>query len=68
MTPRVQKLHDALVQAGFRPTERLGEITIEVAAADYLGAASKLREMGFEQLIDAAGESYRRQKEQDLRL
>jgi len=58
MTPRVQKLHDALVQAGFRPTERLGEITIEVAAADYLGAAGKLREMGFEQLIDLCGVDY----------
>jgi NADH-quinone oxidoreductase subunit C len=58
MKPRVQKLHDALVQAGFRPTERLGEITIEVAAADYLGAAGKLREMGFEQLIDLCGVDY----------
>jgi NADH-quinone oxidoreductase subunit C len=58
MKPRVQKLHDALVQAGFRPSERLGEITIEVAAADYLGAAGKLREMGFEQLIDLCGVDY----------
>jgi NADH-quinone oxidoreductase subunit C len=58
MKPRVQKLHDALVQAGFRPTERLGEITIEVAAADYLGAAGKLRDMGFEQLIDLCGVDY----------
>jgi NADH-quinone oxidoreductase subunit C len=58
MTPRVQKLHDALVQAGFRPSERLGEITVEVAAADYLGAAGKLREMGFEQLIDLCGVDY----------
>src|SRR6266436_6547743 len=48
MTPRLQKLHDALTQAGFRPSERLGELTIEVAAADYPGAAAKLRDRGFE--------------------
>ena len=58
MTPRVQKLHDALAQAGFRPTERFGQLTIEVPAADYLGAASKLKDMGFEQLIDLCGVDY----------
>ncbi len=58
MTPRMQKLHEALAQAGFRPTERLGEITIEVPAADYLGAARKLKDMGFEQLIDLCGVDY----------
>src|SRR6059036_1955370 len=55
---RVQKLNDALTQAGFRPSERLGELTIEVAAADYLGAADKLKGMGFEQLIDLCGVDY----------
>ena len=58
MTPRVQKLHDALAQAGFRPTERLGELTIEVPAADYLAAAGKFKDMGFEQLIDLCGVDY----------
>ena len=58
MTPRLQKLHDALVQAGFRPSERLNELTIEVPAADYLAAAQKLRDMGFEQLIDLCGVDY----------
>jgi NADH-quinone oxidoreductase subunit C len=58
MTPRLQKLHDALTQAGFRPSERLGELTIEVAAADYPGAAAKLRDRGFEQLIDLCGVDY----------
>ena len=59
MTPRLQKLHDALVQAGFRPTERLGELTIEVAAAEYLAAAKKLRdELHFEQMTDLCGVDY----------
>jgi NADH-quinone oxidoreductase subunit C len=58
MTPRVQKLHDGLTQAGFRPMERLGELTIEVPAAEYLGAARKLKDLGFEQLIDLCGVDY----------
>ena len=58
MTPRVQKLHDALVQAGFRPAERLGELTIEVPAAEYLAAAGKLKDLGFEQLSDLCGVDY----------
>src|SRR5205085_5598031 len=59
MTPRLQMLHDALVQAGFRPTERLGELTIEVAAAEYLAAAQKLRdELHFEQMTDLCGVDY----------
>ena len=59
MTPRLQKLHDALVQAGFRPTERVGELTIEVPAAEYLAAAGKLRDqLGFEQLTDLCGVDY----------
>ena len=59
MTPRLQKLHDALVQAGFRPTERLGELTIEVPAAEYLAAATKLRDqLGFEQMTDLCGVDY----------
>jgi NADH-quinone oxidoreductase subunit C len=57
MTPRVQKLHDELTQAGFAPTERLGELTIETQ--DLLAAARRLRdEFGFEQLIDLCGVDY----------
>jgi NADH-quinone oxidoreductase subunit C len=58
MTPRLQKLHDTLVQAGFRPTERLGELTLEVPGAEYLAAASKLKDLGFEQMIDLCGVDY----------
>ena len=57
MTPRLQKLHDLLAEKGFSPTEKLGEITIEVQ--DYKSAALKLRdELGFEQLIDLCGVDY----------
>ena len=59
MTPRLQKLHDALTQAGFRPAERLNELTLEVPAADYLALAKRLRdEFAFEQLIDLCGVDY----------
>jgi NADH-quinone oxidoreductase subunit C len=59
MTPRQQKLHDALTQAGFKPREHLNEITIEVPAADYLAAMTNLRdELGFEQLTDLCGVDY----------
>ena len=58
MTPRLQKLHDTLVQAGFRPTERLGELTIELPGAQYLAAATKLKDLGFEQMIDLCGVDY----------
>ena len=59
MTPRLQKLHDALVQAGLQPRERLNELTLEVPAADYVGIATRLRdEFGFEQLIDLSGVDY----------
>jgi len=58
MTPKLQKLLDALAREGFSPTERLGELTIVVKAADYKAAALKLRdhpELRFEQLIDLCG-------------
>ena len=59
MTPRLQKLFDDLKNTGLEPKERLGEITVEVAAADYLGTAEKLKsELGFEQLIDLCGVDY----------
>jgi NADH-quinone oxidoreductase subunit C len=61
MTPKLQKLLDALAREGFSPTERLGELTIVVKAADYKAAALKLRdhpELRFEQLIDLCGVDY----------
>jgi NADH-quinone oxidoreductase subunit C len=61
MSPRLQKLFDALVKEGFSPTERLNEITVEVKAADYQAAALKLRdlpELKFEELIDLCGMDY----------
>jgi len=61
MTPRLQKLFDALGRHGFKPVERLNEITIEVPAAEYRQACEKMRddaELGFEQLIDLCGVDY----------
>ena len=57
MTPRLQKLFDSIKD--LNPVERLGEITVEVKAVDYLAAATRLRdELGFEQLIDLCGVDY----------
>jgi NADH-quinone oxidoreductase subunit C len=61
MTPRLQRLHDALVAEGFAPRERLNELTLEVKAADYRAACEKLRDhpgLGFEQLLDLCGMDY----------
>ena len=59
MTPRLQKLFEALGRAGLAPQERLGELTVEVKAADYAAAALKLRDqLGFDQLIDLCGMDY----------
>jgi NADH-quinone oxidoreductase subunit C len=65
MTPKLQRLHDALRQIlGERIAslgERLGELTLEVKAADYLAVARTLRdraELRFEQLIDLSGVDY----------
>jgi NADH-quinone oxidoreductase subunit C len=59
MTPRLQKLHDALVQAGLQPRERLNELTLEVPAADYLAITKRLRdEFAFEEMIDLCGVDY----------
>ena len=57
MTPRLQKLFDAIKDLD--PIERLGELTIEVKAADYRAIAQRLRDQhGFEQLIDLCGMDY----------
>jgi len=57
MTPRLQRLFDAIQDLD--PVERLGEITVEVAAADYRNICEKLKAgQGFEQLIDLCGVDY----------
>ena len=61
MTPRLQKLYDLLRQAGLAPKERLGEVTVELRAAEYQAACLKLRdsaELRFEQLMDLCGVDY----------
>ena len=65
MTPKLQRLHDAL-QATLgtkvaRLTEALGELTLEVKAADYPTVAALLRDttgLGFDELIDLCGVDY----------
>ena len=57
MTPRLQKLFDSIKD--LNPVERLGELTIEVKAADYRPVCERLKsEQGFEQLIDLCGVDY----------
>ncbi len=61
MTPRLQKLFDALTGAGFAPKEDRGELTVEVDAAQYLEKARLLREhaeLRFAQLTDLCGVDY----------
>src|SRR5690348_4095473 len=59
MTPRIQKLFDALSQDGLSPKERLNEITVEAPSADYRKICERLRDQhGFEQLIDLCGVDY----------
>jgi len=57
MTPKLQRLFDAIQD--LHPVERLGEITVEVKAADYKSICEKLKAgHGFEQLIDLCGVDY----------
>ncbi|MEW5864362.1 MAG: NADH-quinone oxidoreductase subunit C [Pseudomonadota bacterium] len=61
MTPKLQRLAEALERSGFAPRERLGEITVEVPATGYLEAARRLRdhpELRFDQLTDLCGVDY----------
>jgi len=61
MTPKLQRLFDLLRHAGLAPKERLGEVTLEVRAAEYLATCLKLRdsaELRFEQLMDLCGVDY----------
>ncbi|HEY2336019.1 MAG TPA: NADH-quinone oxidoreductase subunit C [Burkholderiales bacterium] len=56
MTPRLQRLFDSIKDLD--PTERLGELTVEVAASQFKAVAEKLKGEGFEQLIDLCGVDY----------
>jgi NADH-quinone oxidoreductase subunit C len=62
MSPKLVRLQETLEKVlGTKPTERLGELTLEIKAADYAGAALKLRdhpELRFEQLMDLTGVDY----------
>jgi NADH-quinone oxidoreductase subunit C len=61
MTPRLQRLFEALSGENLSPKERLNEITVEVPAAEYLKTCEKLKgdpAFGFEQLIDLCGVDY----------
>ncbi len=59
MTPKLQRLVDALQTIALAPTEDRGELTVEVGAADYRLLAEKLRgQVGFDQLIDLCGMDY----------
>ncbi|MGQ0511394.1 MAG: NADH-quinone oxidoreductase subunit C [Betaproteobacteria bacterium] len=61
MSLKLQRLLDVLAREGLAPVERLGELTIEVDAADYAAVVLKLRdhaELKFEQLIDLCGMDY----------
>jgi NADH-quinone oxidoreductase subunit C len=61
MTPKLQKLVDALTSMDLSPTERLGEITVEVKASDYRNIAQRLRDdptTRFEQCLDLTGVDY----------
>jgi len=61
MTPKLQKLSDGLKPLGLSPTERLGELTVEVKASEYKAICIRLRDdpaLRFEQLIDLCGVDY----------
>jgi NADH-quinone oxidoreductase subunit C len=62
MTPKLQRLCDAVRKVtGTVPVERLGQVTLELAAADHLRVARLLRdhdELRFEQLMDLCGVDY----------
>jgi len=61
MTPKLQRLFDALEKAGLSPKENRGELTVEVKAAQYRDACVRLRDdpaLGFEQAVDLCGVDY----------
>jgi len=61
MTPKLQRLFDALVKLGFTPREDRGELTVVVKAAEYQDACTRLRDdpsVKFEQAVDLCGIDY----------
>ena len=62
MSPRLLRLHDSLEKIlRIKPKEHLGELTLEVKAAEYKDIAQKLRDhpdLRFEQLTDLCGVDY----------
>jgi NADH-quinone oxidoreductase subunit C len=62
MTPRLQRLHDAIDNAlSLKPSERLGELTLEVDPKSYRSVALQLRDhpdLRFEVMIDLCGLDY----------
>ena len=62
MTPRLQRLSETIEKVfGLKPTERVGEVTLEVVAADYRSTAQTLRDhpdLRFDQLTDLCGVDY----------
>src|ERR1041384_1647630 len=61
MTPKLQRLFDALVTLGFSPKEDRGELTVVVKAAEYKDACTRLRDdpaVKFEQLVALCGVDY----------
>jgi NADH-quinone oxidoreductase subunit C len=61
MTPKLQRLFDALVKLGFSPKEDRGELTVVVEAPEYQDACTRLRDdpsVKFEQLVDLCGIDY----------
>jgi NADH-quinone oxidoreductase subunit C len=61
MTPKLQRLSDALVKLGFSPKEDRGELTVVVKAPEYQDACTRLRDdpsVKFEQAVDLCGIDY----------
>ena len=62
MTPKLQRLHDAIQNAlSLKPSERLGELTLEVDPKSYRSVALQLRDhpdLRFEVMIDLCGLDY----------
>jgi NADH-quinone oxidoreductase subunit C len=62
MTPRLQRLNDAIQNAlSLKPAERLGELTLEVDPKSYRSIALQLRDhpdLRFEVMIDLCGMDY----------
>jgi NADH-quinone oxidoreductase subunit C len=61
MTPKLQRLSDAVQKIGLSPKDDRGELTVEVKASEYKNVCTTLRDdatLKFEQLIDLCGVDY----------